>query len=589
MKRISRTSLLLALSLAFAPWPIQAAPATAGEAGLDAASLSALLEAEFALYSGDFGLAAQRYLSVGERYENLELIRRAGEIAQATGDSALLERVAEQWARQVDDGQAQPNPQESISMRRLLVDAAARRGDWEEALRQALVLDTAGETLQFEAMIESAAEQGADLDALDAQLAAHIEAQPDHPIPQVARALLTERRGQREAALAEIERLRERWPELPSVWLASSQIASRSAEPERALEDARHGQRLAPRDLRFNLAAVQTLIMLERFDEADREIKSLLEQPVDQDELRLAFARVYLQQEQPQRAEALLAPLAARVPTDGSVQSLLGLAAEQREDLDAAIERYRAVPAESESFLPSRARVAQLLQERRGIDAALAFLAAQRRAVPAQDAPLLDMSISLLDQAGRTNDADALLDRAVAARAPDNDPLLFIRAFRAIERRDAAGMERDLRTLLERHPDDPEVLNAYGYSLTELTDRYQEALGMLERAHALAPDNPAILDSLGWTHFRLDEPERALPLLERAHQLMPDDEIAAHLACVLIALDQRDRARELVERSLARPEPHPHIDALIESQPWLDSRSASESSPSSPGKGEPPR
>ncbi len=77
------------------------------------------------------------------------------------------------------------------------------------------------------------------------------------------------------------------------------------------------------------------------------------------------------------------------------------------------------------------------------------------------------------------------------------------------------------------------------------------------------------MDSLGWVHYRLGAPERALPWLERAYATMPDQEIAAHLAEVLWALERQDEARSLIEQAQRRFDERPLIDELLERIPQL--------------------
>ncbi|MEJ2027126.1 MAG: tetratricopeptide repeat protein, partial [Limibacillus sp.] len=84
-------------------------------------------------------------------------------------------------------------------------------------------------------------------------------------------------------------------------------------------------------------------------------------------------------------------------------------------------------------------------------------------------------------------------------------------------------VERDLGRVLELDPDNADALNALGYSLTELTDRYPEAYGYILQAFKLKPENAAILDSLGWVYYRLGKYEQAVEELERAVELRPQD------------------------------------------------------------------
>ncbi len=68
---------------------------------------------------------------------------------------------------------------------------------------------------------------------------------------------------------------------------------------------------------------------------------------------------------------------------------------------------------------------------------------------------------------------------------------------------------------------------------------------LIERAHAAAPKNPAILDSLGWVYFRQGRPADALPFLKAAYADDHDGDIAAHLGEVLWQLGQQDEAQRI--------------------------------------------
>jgi Flp pilus assembly protein TadD len=113
-------------------------------------------------------------------------------------------------------------------------------------------------------------------------------------------------------------------------------------------------------------------------------------------------------------------------------------------------------------------------------------------------------------------------------------------------------LEQDLRFILEREPDNAMVLNALGYTLADRTTRYAEARELIEQAYQLNPDDPAILDSLGWVNYRqgnLDEAER---LLRKALQDFPDHEVAAHLGEVLWAQGKQKEARKIWRKALGQ-------------------------------------
>jgi Flp pilus assembly protein TadD len=125
-------------------------------------------------------------------------------------------------------------------------------------------------------------------------------------------------------------------------------------------------------------------------------------------------------------------------------------------------------------------------------------------------------------------------------------------------------LERDLGAILAADPDNASALNALGYTLADRGERLDEAHAMIERALTLRPDDPAILDSMGWVLFRLGRPAEALPWLRRALELADDGEIAAHLGEVLWNLGERSEARRVWRRAQEQTPDNKHLQRTLE-------------------------
>jgi tetratricopeptide (TPR) repeat protein len=119
-----------------------------------------------------------------------------------------------------------------------------------------------------------------------------------------------------------------------------------------------------------------------------------------------------------------------------------------------------------------------------------------------------------------------------------------------------------LQSLAKDKPDDPAVLNALGYLLTDQFDRHAEARGYIQKALALNPDSPAIIDSMGWVLYKLGDYSGARDYLERAYRLEQDPEIAAHLVDVRWAQGEHDQALELLHAALERNPDDRHLKEL---------------------------
>ena len=102
-------------------------------------------------------------------------------------------------------------------------------------------------------------------------------------------------------------------------------------------------------------------------------------------------------------------------------------------------------------------------------------------------------------------------------------------------------------------------MNALGYLLTDQFARHEEARGYIQKALAMNPDSPAIIDSMGWVLYKLGDYRSALDYLERAYRLEQDPEIAAHLVDVRWALGDREQALELLRTSLEKTPDDEHL------------------------------
>ncbi|MFP4262850.1 MAG: tetratricopeptide repeat protein [Halomonas sp.] len=531
--------------------------------GLDAEGLAELLTAELAGQRGDYRRAAEGYLSAGERYRNASLAERAALAASFGDERELLDRAAREWQTLAPDS---PAPA------RLLVGLAMQRGDWDEALRQRLALVREGGDSEITSLVESALAAQADPAPLLERLRDHLEAAPRdarHHDAELATALLEVAVGDTQAAERRLDRLGDRTPELPALWLTRARLAQEEGDHRGARAAATRGLEVSPGDARFILLIAQSELRLGNVAAAEAQTDALLEEHNGDADLILGLARLYLDEGHPEPARRLLLPLVEEPEPPSDAFLLLGDIARAEGEADNALLYYRQVSAE-ESFLASRLRAAEALLEEDRLDDARDFLRAERRRHDDRFDDLIALEVELLDREGQQAEADALIDRELS-RTPNNEALLYLRGMRAFEAGDLEAMERDLERIIERNPDNAMALNALGYTLADQgpESRLEEAGELVERAHELDPDNPAILDSLGWVRYRQGDPEAALPWLERAYSAMPDQEIAAHLAEVLWALGRRDEARDLVEEARERFDEHPLIDDLLRREPGL--------------------
>lgn len=111
-------------------------------------------------------------------------------------------------------------------------------------------------------------------------------------------------------------------------------------------------------------------------------------------------------------------------------------------------------------------------------------------------------------------------------------------------------METLLRDIMKRNPRYHHAYNALGFTLADRNMRLDEAKELIIKALELAPEEPGIIDSLGWVEFRLGRLKEAESNLRRAHEARPDAEIAAHWGEVLWAMGQKEPALAVWRRAI---------------------------------------
>ncbi len=120
--------------------------------------------------------------------------------------------------------------------------------------------------------------------------------------------------------------------------------------------------------------------------------------------------------------------------------------------------------------------------------------------------------------------------------------------------------EADFQRALELSPDQPDVLNYLGYSWVDRGEHLQEGLAMIRRAAEIRPMSGAIIDSLGWAYFRMGDYAQAVDWLEAAVRLEPADAtLNEHLGDAYWRMDRRIEARFQWQRALTLTPDNPDV------------------------------
>jgi putative PEP-CTERM system TPR-repeat lipoprotein len=166
-----------------------------------------------------------------------------------------------------------------------------------------------------------------------------------------------------------------------------------------------------------------------------------------------------------------------------------------------------------------------------------------------KEAPTTDLAAKLhtvLLAGGNTAEADKYAETWLKEHAKDNRFRLYL-AETASMRKDYAGAARQYRILLEAQPENPTVLNNMAWVAGQLKD--PKAVEYAEKANKLAPDQPALLDTLAVLLADKGDHARAMGLFKKALELAPQaSQIRLNYAKALIKAGKNSEARSELDQ-----------------------------------------
>ncbi|KKN95293.1 hypothetical protein LCGC14_0178200 [marine sediment metagenome] len=523
------------------------APVVYGQFSKD--TLYALLAAEIAGQRNRFDMALNNYVEQAHATRDVGIIARALQVSEFLGARQPALEMATLW---VD---VAPDDPEALRAAALQL---ARAGEHEQAMAMMQgVLAKHGET-HFDFLTLAAAQTDAATRQAVLQSLQQLQQQyPDNAQLVFATALLLQQDGREDEALA----LLDANPVVHSAEAAimlHSQLLVSQGETQRAISMLQQGLRDFPDDTRMRLLLARMLIANDDFDAAAVQFKQLVEQNPDDMELLLTLGLVNLESGDAKAAVDYLEHAATLDPENSVASYHLGLAYQEAGRPDDALQAWQEV-GDSNEFLTSRLQISRLLIDEQRTDELAAMFAADRNNYPSNALQLYMIEIETLIEIdpelamARTNEALEQFEL--------DSNLLYTRAMLAEQLGNPDGLERDLRLIIEREPDNAMALNALGFTLADRNERLEEALALIERAYALEPEDPAITDSLGWVHYRLGNLEMAEELLRQAYRAFPDQEVAAHLGEVLWHQGRKEEARTIWQEASENEPDSPLIDS----------------------------
>jgi len=510
------------------------------------------LLSEIAGQRGNSQLAAQGYLDLAKSTRDPRLAKRATEAAFYAKMNSVALEAARLWY-DIDKN----NKQAQQALTNALV-SSNRLQDAKPHLQQII----AGESNPAQALLQlnNLLSRHQDKAAVLTLVKEVTKAYPQLPEAHFAIAQAAVGAGKLDVAAAEIKEALKLKPDWEVAHLFNAQLIQQKDSPAKAQEYLRTTVEQYPKskDLRLNYARL--LVSNRQLAEAKVQYEKLLEELPNHADLVVTTGLISLQLNDFDAAERYLKrALDLNYKDPEAVKFYLGQTFEERKNIEQALKWYQSV-ADGEQYIPAQTRYAYLLAKQNKMSEARDYLKQVRVQNDEQKIQLTQAEAQILRDAKSYQESFDLLKRALDGR-PDHPELLYDLAMVAERLQKIDILESSLRRLIQLKPDHAQAYNALGYTLADRNERLPEAKQYVEKALKLSPDDPFILDSMGWVYFRLGNYKEGLDYLERAFSQRPDPEIAAHLGEILWKNGRRNDAEKIWRESL---KDHPDNEVLVD-------------------------
>ena len=507
---------------------------------LTSQDLYEFLLGEIALQRGQPAIATRAYLDLMQSTNDYRVAERAAQVALAARLPGQALIAAQRWLELEPD---------SIGAQRVIASIFVTQGKLQEA-RPYLEKILAAEKIHV----------GYDFLSLNNLLMRHPDkasvvrlvqelarAYPKLPEAHFAIAHAAWSAGDKTLALKEADNALALQPEWEGAALFKAQVlqsisvADASAYYTAYLHDF-------PRAREMRLAYARLLVQEKQYPLAREEFKQLVADFPGNQEVPLAVGLLSMQlRDYDAAASYLRKALEAGGKDDDTARFYLGQLSEERKQWDEAKQWYGAVRG-NQAFI-AKLRIAGVLAQEGKLPQARAYLQQLPTAGEQQRAQAFSAEATLLRDAKQYQEAFDVLGKALE-KLPNYPDLLYDYAMAAEKINRLDVVETSLKKLIQEKPDYAQAYNALGYTLADRTTRYDEAKRYLDKALQLAPNDAYILDSMRWLQYRLKQYPQSITTLRHALSLRADPEIAAHLGEVLWVSGEKEEAKKVWHTAL---------------------------------------
>lgn len=395
---------------------------------------------------------------------------------------------------------------------------------------------------------------------------------PDAALDRIVAGISPDDQNDRTALLSALQSLREY--NNPSLSVLKAGLLVQAGQPEEALREVNIALRKKPDVTAFITLKANILMSENKTDDVQKLLTQEIKRQPKNKSLQLFEVRFLLKNNQPKLAMSRLKQMTRRWHNDGEILLLaglvsidnqrmldaerylvqllpidqyvdqayfyLGIAAERQNHITVAISYFRKVQGD-ELYRKAQRKLALIMVANGQLDNELEYLTQERIEHPEQTSFLYLLQAQLLKDNQRSVTARKLLNEAIAS-LPNQPDLIYARIL-LLKPDESTLLDRESEHLLALSPDNPVYLNAFAFALAQQNRRLTDARALAERANKLAPNHPAIMDTLGYIALLQKDYSVAIETLRAAYHAEPSMNIGIHLIAALASSKKYDVER----------------------------------------------
>ena len=516
--------------------------------------LFTFLLADIAQQRGRTELAAKTFMDLAKKTRDARVARRAAQLSFEARDMDQAVDALKLW---------QELEPQAVMPKQMLATVLVTGGKLEEArpyLQEMLAANSKDAGHIFEKIYPTFARHKDKLAAYDMLREL---AQPYLSFAEVhwILAQAAEAAAKHDVALAEARKARSIRPEWEWPVLLEAQILLVN-NPAEAIAVEKKFLSSYPESNDVRLSYARILLEKKEYKESRNQFQLLQKKQPDNAEIAFAIALLSIQMGELDRAEQeLKQTLEVGKKDSATVHYYLAQLNEAKKQDEVALTEYRQVK-DGELVFQARMRMAYLLVKANKLSEAREILRQTESKNEQEQAVLILTEGQILRDAKQYDQAYKVLTQGLV-KLPGQPELLYEAAMVADKQGRLDAVEENLRKLIKVAPDHAHAYNALGYALLERKVRLHEAMQLLEKAYQLAPEDAAIMDSMGWGYYLTGNMDKSVEFMRRAYAALPDPEVAAHLGEVLWEQGKHEEAKNTWQENLKLNPESPALKAVI--------------------------